>query len=331
MARAVPHRTHRTRERSNLPRLPSVPFARMRPSGRRCAASPALSAARLAIVFLAGMGGPGGLPAAAGAPLPVSRPAELADPPGREVPLPVPRPEEAGPALSTGPDRDVHAPAPPPPPGHEAFGPPLPKASNREAFGPPLPARPVDPLAPPEPDGACGPLLSSGKVVARMEAPIPGQDGCGIAAPVMLEAVVSTTGRRIALSPPAVMRCDFADRFADWLRDDVATASPSGGELVGIDDAAAYTCRHRNWQAGSRISEHARGNAIDVLAFRFARRVVGIKGSEDAVTLASLRGSACSRFSTVLGPGSDAYHATDLHLDLQRRRNGYKLCQWAVP
>ena len=252
------------------------------------------------------------------APLPVPRPADLSEPPGREIPLPVSRPEEAGPNLPTS-------------PGREAFGPAPAEAAGREAFGPPLPARPADPLAPPEPDAACGPLLSSGKVVARMAPPIAGQDGCGIAAPVVLEAVVSTGGRRIALSPPAVMRCDFAERFADWLRDDVAAASPAGGDLVGIADAAAYTCRHRNWQAGGRISEHARGNAIDVLAFHFARRVVGLKGSDDAAALASLRASACSRFSTVLGPGSDAYHATDLHLDLQRRPNGYKLCQWTVP
>ena len=70
---------------------------------------------------------------------------------------------------------------------------------------------------------------------------------------------------------------------------------------------------------------------MDVLAFRFARRVVGLEGQDNAATLASLRASACSRFSTVLGPGSDAYHASDLHLDLQRRPRGYKLCQWTTP
>ena len=271
------------------------------------------------------------MPLAAEVPLPVDRPAEAADPPGREVPLPLPRPEEAGPRLPTGVDRDAHGPVLPQAPAPEAFGSYLPQAPIRETFGPTLPARPADPLAPPEPDRTCGPLLASGKVVARMAAAIPGQDGCGIAAPVTLEAVVSTTGRRIVLSPPAIMRCDFADRFADWLRDDVASASPEGGDLLGIDDAAAYTCRHRNWQAGGRISEHARGNAIDVLAFHFAQRVVGLEGPDDAATLASLRASACSRFSTVLGPGSDAYHATDLHLDLQRRPRGFKLCQWTMP
>ena len=40
--------------------------------------------------------------------------------------------------------------------------------------------------------------------------------------------------------------------------------------------------------------------------------------------------SACARFSTVLGPGSDGYHEDHIHLDLMERRNNYKICQWDV-
>jgi hypothetical protein len=43
-----------------------------------------------------------------------------------------------------------------------------------------------------------------------------------------------------------------------------------------------------------------------------------------------LRASACERFTTVLGPGSDGYHESHIHVDLAERRNGFKLCQWAV-
>jgi hypothetical protein len=43
-----------------------------------------------------------------------------------------------------------------------------------------------------------------------------------------------------------------------------------------------------------------------------------------------MRASACARFSTVLGPGSDGYHEEHIHLDLAERRNGYKLCQWEL-
>ena len=40
--------------------------------------------------------------------------------------------------------------------------------------------------------------------------------------------------------------------------------------------------------------------------------------------------SACTRFSTVLGPGSDWYHEDHIHLDLMERRNNYRICQWDV-
>jgi len=44
----------------------------------------------------------------------------------------------------------------------------------------------------------------------------------------------------------------------------------------------------------------------------------------------SMRASACDRFATVLGPGSDGYHESHIHVDLAERRNNYKLCQWDV-
>ena len=43
-----------------------------------------------------------------------------------------------------------------------------------------------------------------------------------------------------------------------------------------------------------------------------------------------IRSTACARFSTVLGPGSDGYHEEHIHVDLADRRNGYKLCQWDI-
>ena len=83
--------------------------------------------------------------------------------------------------------------------------------------------------------------------------------------------------------------------------------------------------------AGARISEHARGNAIDILAFRFGRRAVGLTSTDAHDVLTAARASACAGFSTVLGPGSDKFHATDLPLDLEHRRNDFRLCQWDVP
>ena len=41
--------------------------------------------------------------------------------------------------------------------------------------------------------------------------------------------------------------------------------------------------------------------------------------------------SACARFSTVLGPGSDGFHEDHVHVDLMERAPGrFKMCQWDV-
>jgi hypothetical protein len=41
-----------------------------------------------------------------------------------------------------------------------------------------------------------------------------------------------------------------------------------------------------------------------------------------------IRQSACNTFSTVLGPGSDDFHKTHIHLDLIERKGGYRICRW---
>ena len=43
-----------------------------------------------------------------------------------------------------------------------------------------------------------------------------------------------------------------------------------------------------------------------------------------------MRKSACARFSTVLGPGSDGYHENHVHVDLAQRSHGHRMCQWDI-
>ena len=245
-----------------------------------------------------------GAPRAFAVPLPPPRPML---PPALVVPLPPERPEEDGPAM-------------PPASG-----------SLVEAVPPLPPEKPLEPApAPPEPDLACAGLLSGGTVVAATVPTIAESGGCGIAAPVRVEAILLHDGGRVALSPAATMRCDLAASLADWIRNDVAAATSAEGDLLEVEDAAAYVCRSRNHLPGERLSEHARGNAIDILGLRFAHRTFGIAEEAAKPFWASLKASACLRFTTVLGPGSDPFHAGDLHLDLEHRRAGLHLCQWTA-
>jgi hypothetical protein len=210
---------------------------------------------------------------------------------------------------------------------------------------PPLPpVRPDNLGAPLAPDAkdqettvaaalVCAHVMSSGHVVATFAAPVIGAGGCGIAAPLHLEAVVLADGRRVSLEPHALVRCDLAGALGDWVREDVAPlAEKAGAPLATILGSDGYQCRPRNGVAGATLSEHGKGNAFDL------RGVVLIDGKTLAVErqtdapdfMEQLRNSACARFTTVLGPGSDDYHKTHMHLDLELRRGGYRICHWDI-
>ncbi|WGD29529.1 extensin family protein [Ancylobacter sp. WKF20] len=162
---------------------------------------------------------------------------------------------------------------------------------------------------------------------------------CAVDRGVSLTSVRLKDGRSIPLQPAAVLRCEMAASVAHWLRDEVDPAAATlGSKLSGLMVAASQQCRPRNRVAGAKISEHGRGNAIDVrgLMLEDGRRVViGTPegGKEEAMPLAfreRLKMGACADFTTILGPGSDDYHEQHLHLDRAERRSGAVLCQWAV-
>jgi hypothetical protein len=160
-----------------------------------------------------------------------------------------------------------------------------------------------------------------------------GPGDCGASDVVRLEAIIQPDKSQVAVSPPATMRCSMAEALATWVREDLtATTAQLGSAPRALDNYASYDCRGRNRVAGARISEHGLANAIDVRGVhlsngRFAeftdRRIS--REFREAV-----RKSACARFTTVLGPGSDGHHETHIHVDLAERRGGYRLCQWNV-
>ena len=94
-----------------------------------------------------------------------------------------------------------------------------------------------------------------------------------------------------------------------------------GSELKGLRIASSFQCRRRNNLSSGKISEHAKGNAIDISAFRLADgRTVTVadgwkaQGTEKEFLL-HVRKAACDRFLTVLSPEGDGYHQDHLHLD----------------
>jgi len=216
----------------------------------------------------------------------------------QSVPLPRPRPPEAPQTIPLPPLRPAILPAP--------AGPPPPSACQVRL-----------------PDIAAVEIIP----------PVLGADGCGIEDAVRLSAVTTRNNGRIAIVPPATLRCATAEAIAHWLRDDVAPiAATLGAPLASVANFASYECRGRNRVVGALISEHGKGNALDIRALTLANG----KHYEPTDTAVSkdmrerLKASACARFTTVLGPASDGYHENHVHVDLAERRSGYRICQWAV-
>ncbi len=139
--------------------------------------------------------------------------------------------------------------------------------------------------------------------------------------------------RRVAVSPPATLRCPMASSIADWVRSDIAPLTQQlGSEISSLDDYDSYDCRGRNGIQGAPISEHGKDNALDVRGFKLAdgRDITLTDRSEPRPLREDVLHSACARFMTVLGPDSDWYHEDHIHLDQMERRNNYKICEWDV-
>lgn len=174
-------------------------------------------------------------------------------------------------------------------------------------------------------------LRKLGAVFTR-EDPVEDENGCGIEAPYRIDRITSG----VALSPASQLRCATALALARWTDTVVipaAVALPGKVRLTGINHGSTYVCRRRNNLPTGKMSEHSIGNAIDIADFEFeGRQPIGISprqgdGDIEEAFQRAIRGGACLHFTTVLGPGSDTSHASHLHLDIAKRRGGYRLCQ----
>ena len=200
----------------------------------------------------------------------------------------------------------------------------------------PRPRPPSAPAAEPsialEPS-ACRLRLTPEIAIAPSLPPITGPGECGAPDVVRLEAIHLPDQSSVAVVPPAILRCTMAEAVASWVREEAAPrALELGSPLRSVVNLASYDCRGRNNIPGAKISEHGKGNALDIHALRLADgRTVELtdpKVSKDFRD--ELRASVCVRFTTVLGPGSDGYHEDHVHVDLAERRGGYRICEWDV-
>jgi len=166
----------------------------------------------------------------------------------------------------------------------------------------------------------CGDLAIQGEAIGRVKGRL---RGCGVENAVRVRSVSGVT-----LSQTSVMDCVTANALKNWIEKSAKPAlSRKGGGLKGLRVAAHYACRTRNNQKGAKISEHGRGRAIDISAFRLndGSEVSVLKGWGARSTSKAMRQmhkGACGPFGTVLGPNANRFHRDHFHFDTARYRSG---------
>lgn len=203
------------------------------------------------------------------------------------------------------------------------------------------PARVVTPEPPPQPqildpDAACLQELAALGVSFQPVASFgdPGQ-GCGVANAVKVSGIGTPWNR------PGVVSCSMARVLARYQREVLEPLAQKrfGQGLKKIHHAGTYDCRIRRNNStataaalgaskGGRLSEHSKGQAIDLLAFELADgTMVSVKrdwraGGAKGAFLKDVAKASCKTFNVVLTPNYDRFHQDHLHLDI----GPYTLC-----
>ena len=153
---------------------------------------------------------------------------------------------------------------------------------------------------------------------------------CGIDWPIELSGLSGG----IQIRPAAQVNCQITEAFARWVKNELVPSTRTRylSGVSAIHQLSSYSCRTMNSQKGAAMSEHAKGNAIDVgkIVLKNGKTISiekkGFFAFREKGLLKAVRGDSCKYFSTVLGPGSDRFHKDHFHFDLRARKSGYRHC-----
>ena len=167
----------------------------------------------------------------------------------------------------------------------------------------------------------CGDPAIQGAVIAD----IAGPGGCGVLGAVRVKSVAG-----VRLTDYPTIDCNTAKALRRWVSDGVIPAVGStGGGVAALQIMGHYTCRNRVGASsgGNKLSEHARGRAVDIggIQLQDGRRWSVLSdwgGGEAGAPLKAMWRAACGPFGTVLGPESNAAHRDHFHFDTARYRSG---------
>lgn len=162
------------------------------------------------------------------------------------------------------------------------------------------------------------------------------QGSCVVVNPVQFKSYMSN-GQKVDFPDQPILNCEFALQFMSFIQDsaDPTVALQTSSHIAKLYTGPGFVCRGRNGDSSAKMSEHAKGNAVDIERLQLADgRIILVKDAissfnKDYSVLTAIRHSACTYFTTVLGPGANAAHASHFHFDAEKRgKSGtYRICQ----
>jgi len=207
------------------------------------------------------------------------------------------------------------------------------------AAPPPPPPPPPPPSVALDPDAACLKDLRDHGVAFEPLAEVapPASPACRIANPVKVSGEAD-----IGWNRAGVLSCTTMQVVTRFETEVVQPAAQRhfGQKVARLLHMGTYECRARRTDStvaaaaagkpvrGGRLSEHGRGQAIDVGGFELADgRTITVRrdwraGGPASAFLREVAQGACEHFSVVLTPNYNAVHADHLHLDI----GPHKLC-----
>ena len=264
-------------------------------------------------------------------PLPKFRPADL-------------KPVTAPPAVKQAPEPKSKVLAEPVPPPVQVPVPapvqtavpvpiPMPKLTQPAVVEPLTPPVPIIPPTSDQASACLAALAATGASFSPVPQPSTNST-CVIDTPVRINSVATKVGK-VKLPDQPTVNCAYALKLSSFIDQRVQPLAQlaAGSALVAMGTGPGFDCRGRNGESSAKMSEHAIGDAVDIVYFRFAdKSQILVKDalnvqSPGFVFLRDVRASACTEFKTVLGPGANAAHAEHFHMDLEVRRGGSRLCE----
>lgn len=157
---------------------------------------------------------------------------------------------------------------------------------------------------------------------------ISGKGGCGVKNPVKLTEVDG-----VKMTREVSIGCDTARAFYTWVQKGAKPAvGRTGGGLAKVQVIGGYACRNRNSAKNGRLSEHAKGNALDLagIVLKDGTTVSVLRdwrSRSKGPMLKRMHKAACGPFKTVLGPNANKFHQDHFHFDVAKHRGGGTYCK----